>query len=297
MSSSVCLLPLIAALWTGSKLPDLQSNPWQATNSQQEYFLANHYDVGVQALTSNLLRPEELICKASNNVVEVNEFLVKNDFTLQLQDEGPNSIYLASILNVLVEWTKKGNEITLIGASDKQKYPGVSLGKSHFRAVNTDNHERSVFMVKTKSGDIVYMTCAHKQDTSKENRVALTGFDLVSHVMNVSTMIDEKGEFFEDLSILKFPMIDYNETANVGWLVGMASGDWFITQALQQTMFKMDEFGAEVKSAFAGSVSRCLPEEYVINEPFYLWIKRPGISFPIFAAYFDESSWKNPKIL
>jgi hypothetical protein len=31
-----------------------------------------------------------------------------------------------------------------------------------------------------------------------------------------------------------------------------------------------------------------------INRPFYLWIMRPGMSIPLFAAYIDYEDWKQP---
>jgi serine protease inhibitor len=103
-------------------------------------------------------------------------------------------------------------------------------------------------------------------------------------------------------------MIDLNETVDIGWLKEMLTVDeigdsWKISQALQQTKFKMNETGAHVKSAVAIGVMRCVsfgrpPELHlVIDKPFLLWIAREGTSLPIFAAYLDEDVWKDPKNL
>ena len=89
------------------------------------------------------------------------------------------------------------------------------------------------------------------------------------------------------------------------WLIGMRTTmgeghqEAVISQALQQTKFKMNQLGARVKSAVAIGISKTsasieILEPIIINKPFFLWIERPGLSFPLMYAYIDEANWKNP---
>jgi hypothetical protein len=76
--------------------------------------------------------------------------------------------------------------------------------------------------------------------------------------------------------------------------------NFYIGQALQQTKFRMNEKGAKVESAVAMSLNRGMavePEPYVIDRPFVLWIERPGMAIPFFAAVLCEDVWREPKEL
>lgn len=71
-----------------------------------------------------------------------------------------------------------------------------------------------------------------------------------------------------------------------------------IRQALQETRFQMNEKGARAQSAVAIEICvKCIQQPtptFDITEPFYIWIERPGMSVPLFAAYVDQVDWKEP---
>ena len=89
---------------------------------------------------------------------------------------------------------------------------------------------------------------------------------------------------------------------DISWLQGLNTTDqknlpWNISQAMQQTKFKMNCQGARVKSAVAIAVRMCasvMPNIYTIDKPFLLWIEREGLDIPIMYAYLDKDTWKNP---
>ena len=95
-------------------------------------------------------------------------------------------------------------------------------------------------------------------------------------------------------------MVDLKDTGEIAWLKGMVIGGKFISQALQQTMFKMNEYGAQAKSAVAIKLSRTAfvkvnnKKTYIIDEPFYCWVSRPGVRHPLFVGYIQPEYWKNP---
>ncbi len=105
-----------------------------------------------------------------------------------------------------------------------------------------------------------------------------------------------------------FPMIEYNEVVDISWIRGMAARvpdglPWYISQALQQTKFRMNEIGVKVESAVAmgmrlGYCPGPPPKpDLIIDKPFLLWISRPGMSHPLFIGYFVEKDWKRPEKL
>jgi hypothetical protein len=100
-----------------------------------------------------------------------------------------------------------------------------------------------------------------------------------------------------------FPMVTYDEMVNISWVKGLATSNdpnsgWAVAEALQQTKFRMNEFGARVESAVAMSfrcMAACAPDPWVvIDRPFILWIERKGIGMPLFCGSFSEDAWSNP---
>jgi hypothetical protein len=93
------------------------------------------------------------------------------------------------------------------------------------------------------------------------------------------------------------PMVDIDQEVDISWLVGMRMSDSMkISQARQQTKFQMNEKGAKVQSAATICIEKCFrPKEFKICDSFYLCIVRPGMKTPVFAAYIDKDSWKEPK--
>jgi len=72
--------------------------------------------------------------------------------------------------------------------------------------------------------------------------------------------------------------------------------------AEQQSSLKMNERGARaeavVKFEAIMSVRRPPPpRDFVINEPFLMWVQRPGLSAPLFVAHITHEAWRRPEDL
>ncbi|OGL76513.1 hypothetical protein A3E97_03560 [Candidatus Uhrbacteria bacterium RIFCSPHIGHO2_12_FULL_47_12] len=66
---------------------------------------------------------------------------------------------------------------------------------------------------------------------------------------------------------------------------------------MQQATLKMNETGARARAADEMMVSRSMSphdNKLIIDKPFLLAITRNGVTAPIFAAYVDYDSWKDP---
>jgi hypothetical protein len=101
------------------------------------------------------------------------------------------------------------------------------------------------------------------------------------------------------------PMVDYDKTPDISWLCNIFETThpdmYFIEQVVQQTRFRMNQFGLRDESAtamFMGA-SGCLVGEdvridYIVDRPFLLSIHRGGLDAPIFVGHFFPDSWNDP---
>ena len=281
-SETVTMLPLVGCLVEAEKVigPD---RPWNAINGLQQTFLANFFSLG----RNDVGRIPELEATASWNVEDVNKFLRDRGFSIELPAIGKGSFAVASVLNVLVEWIAKGEATTI---RDK-KYPAVKLEKRnmlHYYTSRSNSHP--IVQIPTKSGDQVCMTVVDNPPT---------GFDLVKLAQELNKTSLPNAHFENVI----FPMVDYDREIDIKWIVGMNTKDakglgWEIANALQQTKFKMNEYGARVKSAAAMEML-CMgvrepKPDLVIDQPFLIWITRDGLSQPLFTGFIAEDCWKNP---
>ena len=126
------------------------------------------------------------------------------------------------------------------------------------------------------------------------------GFDLVAmaeQLTNLSRPVSEFGG-------LVFPMVDLNQQVDVSWILNMqtstdARTEAYISRAMQQTILKMNEKGARVKSEFVGGVmlgtgSPIEKPDMIIDAPFLVWFMRPLLKKPLFVGYIATEVWKDP---
>jgi len=155
---------------------------------------------------------------------------------------------------------------------------------------SSSGHDYPVVVISTKSGDEVYLSVAGD---------SFDGSDLGIHIETVFGDL----EYLDDYSGLIFPMVDLNEKVDIGWLKEMPAylgGDLVgrITQALQQTMFAMDEKGVKVKSAVAIGArflsATITKPTLVIDKPFFVAVKRKDLKLPILSGYIGRDCWKRP---
>ncbi|HMY03871.1 MAG TPA: hypothetical protein PKA48_10970, partial [Candidatus Obscuribacter sp.] len=101
----------------------------------------------------------------------------------------------------------------------------------------------------------------------------------------------------QDQGIVRIPMVDLEAKEDLGWLKGMKGGDRTISQAMMQTMLKMDENGFDAKQAIAMGAKRSfeIPKEpkYTFNGEFNFVVVKDGQ--PIFVQPVGKDSWKDPK--
>lgn len=260
---------------------------WTPQNEDQHQFLKRFLAAKsiVDTLGDNLKR------KADRDASVINSWLKDNGFDIELNQTSGNDFSVASILDVLVEWVKEG-EITSV-YNDKGRFPAVKI-KSEDAIVrgylDRTIHSFPIAKIVTKSGDLVFMSVL--------DGIADDTFAISDKVEQLRVLTNRKVS--GDCDGVIFPMVDYNSLVNIGWIKGMMTGgkmdDYRIAEAIQQTIFRMNEKGAHAKSAVAMTF-RCgvMAGTYIhIDKPFILWIERPGVDTPLFAGVFAEDVWKKP---
>ena len=263
---------------------------WTPTNEEQHQFLKRFLEAKsvVDSLGDNLRR------KADQSSEVINAWLKENGFDIKLNPNGGNSFCVASILDVLVEWVKEGDVISIY--NDKGTFPAVKLKAGDnddvVRFIDKDIHQFPIAGINTKSGDRVRMAVLDFID-----RDTFSLSDKVEQLRKATI-----GKNMGSCDGVIFPMIDYDRMVDIDWIKNMSTGtskdDFYIAEALQQTKFRMNEKGARAQSAVAMTL-RCkgsAPKDnwIRIDRPFILWIERPRISVPLFAGVFAEDVWKKP---
>ncbi len=287
-SATCTVFPIVSAL---DKADDMigKGRKWNSVNYDQGTFLPIFDTLREQARGL-----KEIQSMASRSAEEINNFLASKGFQIKLDPfEEPTDFGTASVLDVLVEWLVEGHITQITSARDgKSVFPAVSLvaGVSFARAAI---HKNPIVVIETKSGDRLCMTVGGR----------LESFDLLNKInalsLGMAPVYDYNG--------VVFPQVDLDREVDISWLKQLWTTaedhhDYEVTQALQQTKFRMNEKGARAQSAVAIGISRCTSIQpvrppVVIDEPFLVWIERPGLKQPLFTGWISEENWKTPKDL
>ncbi len=294
MSRTVCVYPQVGAFVEAENafLGPNREWQWKPGDKKQEDFARR-----LESCRGEVSRIPELSGIASRSHEVINQFLASKKFDIRLDPFPPANSEAkpwgaASVLDVMVEWITEGTQRPIWSDDRSARFEGVEL-KDGVRIFVTPGREEPIVRVTTKSGDVVYMSMCDSGEP------------------NMDTLLDTVGEWSRNLVPhygyrgVVFPMIDLDERPDISWLVGLRTYDneGFlneVTQALQQTKFKMNEKGARVKSAVAiggmRTTSMPMPEPppYVINKRFMLWVVREGLTMPLFVADLTEENFKNP---
>lgn len=299
MSFTTVMFPIIAALIAPEGEFLERNTQWNAVNEQQKYFLEN---VFIKKNELSKFSNKELRSWASQDHNELNRIAKENGFDIQLQKFDKDGFGSLSILDIIVKWFEAGTKTTLTYNSTQYKAAKLSNG---FDVIKTNAHSHPIVSVKTQSNDRVYMTIADE---------SLHGLDLLKKIQSIKNkfLIKKMRVATKYYDNLIFPVVDINQQVSIDWLLKMKEqSGFYVSQALQQTKFKMDEVGAHVQSAVMLGFEECLSkpkENFVIDKPFYIWIERSsslipnlGIawisdwkigSIPVFVGYIDSADWQ-----
>lgn len=182
----------------------------------------------------------------SRDVQAINSFLLERGHTIALRDDGSQALYAAAVLDLLVKWREPGAEKPL-RLRDGSTVPGVEMRSGQFAAVG------KVLMLPTQDADIeVWITEAASLEAglARASMAACSDADVYTAYRNAM-----------------FPMLDFSEAVEIGWLMGMRKGDAVISQAVAQASLKLDHIGAHAKAAVAMAATRSITGSLTIAGP------------------------------
>lgn len=287
-TSTLCVLPILGCIHAAEKYMEegLNISAERApVTEEQEQFLELFED-----LLTVIPELKELQSLADTSAKPVNAWLKERGFDIELPEPDESGFAVASILDILVSWLHTGKRTFIKGVNTNEEFTGVHLKSgvnvAHLPAV----HANPVVRIATKEG---YSVCMSMVDNVPEG---ITGLFLkVAELEQVKAA----SHHFDGV---QFPMVDLDQRPDIGWINGLQFGaGLFVSSAMQQTKFRMNEKGARIESAAGMSVMRSMTVNkklpHVIDKPFLLWVSKDGLDFPVFAGLMCEDVWKEPSAL
>jgi len=276
-------LPMVHALKKGREYLSAKKD-WKPVSAEQEDFL----EYARQAENKlNLFSDKELAGIASNSAREVNDFLRRRGFDIQME-QPDRGVVMASALEVFLKWLHAGKCVKMI--SEGKKYDGAELNQG-FDILYARGGENFVARISTKKGDKVYMMPSSP----------VCPEDLVQEIERIR--VDMGTGFYPQVyaDILRFPMVSTDVRPDIDWIRGLfidspKYGIQEITEAKQQVILRLNEQGMDMKSAVALG-TRGEKKVFEIDKPFILWAERRGVAaHPAvwLYAYIDRTDWKDP---
>lgn len=286
-TTTICNPPIVGALMAMEKIIG-PNRKWSAHNALQNDFLQNVF----LQVKADLLRLPEMESFASFDYKEINSALSSRGFSIQLDPFYAPDFGVAAILKLVMEWLVTGQPVTICPSDDRSRtiYPAVRMPGQGINFYESSEFDHPIVELKTKTNDRVYLTMM----AGKNQESSL----LVQAQHMLLTMKISAQSYLGAI----FPMIDLDVQPDISWLLGMSTfGEdgrpAVITQAKQQTKFKMDHIGAIVESAVALAAKRGIggPKWHIIDRPFLAVVVRPGLSQPLFVGYLAQDCWKQPQ--
>lgn len=284
--ATIALLPIMEALKHAEE--DLQlKGIWRGDTREHDLFLGKFLP------QKNLFRncsAHELHGLYSYDHEVLNTILLQKGLAPAFVPFTSLSFGILSIVDISLRWMHKGEHTTL--EYKKAYYPGVLFRKGSFTCKRSGNHPHPISCLRAHDGDMVYITAA--------SSVPQTTFSFLELITKIRYSLVSTSEF----SRCSFPKVFLCDTPDMRFLEDIEGEDRSgnrvtLSRIIQHIKFSMNEDGEVVKRTASGSykidAAKKLPHTLCINRPFFLWIERPGVTLPVFAAYIDENSWRDPR--
>ena len=223
---------------------------------------------------------------------ELNLLLEQDGFDIRLRPwlPAPKAFGVVAIEDQLIRWLEPGAITDAeFGRSRRIRINGKPAFRlyrdaHHVEFFESDDSLYPVVSILTLDGDTVFIA---------QFDPPASGFELLGMI---ERMVYARPMRFSHYAGVDIPMVNYHHQGVIDWLIGLTTKDgWFITQALLDSRFKMNQHGIRIHEAVA--TSGCLgggPEYMQINKAFALWITRPGSEVPIYMRYFTPKFWADP---
>lgn len=218
---------------------------------------------------------------------------------------GDNDVALCGVSNLPVTWRGKKS---FIKTHDQQTYPGFSVpadiwNVSYLDPRNKVKHYTVMGWVDStiKSDGAQQAPWQNVDCTFLMPHRAMTSVDEMYDLVK-SITCHSKNSDYEDLCC---PNVNVVSQSDLNWLKGLGfqEGSGPISKVVfahQETRFKMDHNGVLARSAAVAVIKETcmgvavhLTQPMIIDRPFIMIIRTPGLSDPLLVSYLPESCWGN----
>ena len=283
---------------------------WIPSNPDQAMFLDKYY----YPLKEEALLIKEISTNDTLDVDEMNKYLQGKGSSLELGKEGVGKeliekhgplvaqICITSILDLLVKWLKEGDARFHRRDRDDYTFDAVGLFGRGVEILQSPHHLHPIAKLLTQDGDgaktTVFLTRADEP---------LSGFDLLEKTdiirRDLQPCYAYEGVIFPMTNILNLPF-------DISWIHGISAAvaediTLAIAEAKAESTLKMNEVGAKVKVVVAmhgmllgaHASEHRPPPPLIIEDAFFIWFEREGLSKPLFVGLISEDHWEKPENL
>ncbi len=287
-SRAQCTWPITGCLVAAEQFvgPD---RVWSPVTETQTHFLNGPF-ARTRGVPLDVL--EAMSSRSAN---EVMRWLAERSFNIQIEPFGPNEFGAASVLDVLLKWLEGTAERTETFGHDRNRYPGVKMrGPVQYYETRFPGGPNDGIIVQVPTQDDRSKVFLAMLDQEPQGE-----FGLIETARALSESRRQSGRWYDSLI---FPMIHLEEERELEWLIGLWTHNALagnqptsVVRAVQMNRLRMNEEGVRAQSA-ATIVMRTLsiPNDYRIDRPFLFWIERDGVTEPLYTAWLDYDSWKDP---
>lgn len=218
----------------------------------------------------------EIARHATERAAQHVEWLKSHHWEAEIQSGAPGAMFLAAVLAIGGKWTTAGWT--------------HSNGKGLVRAVvpNVFVHEERVARMQTRSPGVEFLVRQFSTPVRDERELWERSFELVETTPSAEGM---------EVGMIDFPLVDLRTRSAADHMVGLHTRTHFIAQAAEGFELKMNHLGglARARAEVAAPAGPPPKVRWVkITGPFVVAVKKQGIAEPVFAAYVDKDSWRDP---
>lgn len=221
---------------------------------------------------------------ASSDFGFLRQKMKEKGFETNLQKKSDNEIGVVALLNVAFQWKEKAEESTIFKKG--QQFPAIRLKaeKHGCKFFEVLGHPHPIISVESRSKDRIYFTRAGNVPSEDK--------DMQKKISEIRSLERFETEVYHSCVV---PMVDLHIEKKVEWLLGLQFKDFCLSEVVQQTKFKMDETGVSLQDFVCARVVLISKyKEYTLEDSFFVWIEREGVSEPYFVGYITPEHWKRP---
>lgn len=203
-------------------------------------------------------------------------WLASHGWEADLKDGPPDSMFLAAVLAIGGKWTRSG-----------RKYVARKVSRASVFEVFV--HDGRVVRMPTQAPGVEFLV--RQADGPMRDERELYEHSLALVETTPSSEALEEGE-------VDFPLVDLQTKSSAEYMLGLHTSTHFIAQAAEGFELKMNHLGGVARARAELMAPRGGPPppkpRVLITEPFVVVVIKKGIPEPVFAAYVDRDSWRDP---